>query len=246
MDILLLRFEAPLMSFGGPLVDQQGVIQEFPALCMLAELLGNSLGYDHAEADKLEALQGRIRYAARADDPGHRLQDYQTVDLGQDFLVDTGWTTRGLVSERGKGEATSGTHIRFRDYFADARYLVALALREGSPTVDEVIAALEKPARPLFLGRKPCVPAAPLFLKKVQADSLFAALQSEPWLGPTGHEVPPGKNRAPVSAAVWWPADEGGSDDSRVFPTTDERDWRNQIVVGRRLVRQGSIRLAPQ
>ncbi len=245
MDILLLRFEAPLMSFGGPVVDQQGVTQDSPALCMLTGLLGNALGYDHSEAEKLEALQGRVRYAARADDPGHRMQDYQTVDLGQDFLVDTGWTTRGVVSERGKGEATSGTHIRYRDYLADARYLVALALRDGSPTLDDVRDALERPARPLFVGRKPCLPAAPLFWKRVQAASLLSALQAAPWLAPSGRAVPAGKHKAPVTAAAWWPAEEGDLPESRAFPTTDERDWRNQIVSGRRLLRHGVVAIPP-
>jgi len=238
MDILLLRLEAPLMSFGGPMVDQQGVIQEFPALCMLTGLIGNALGYDHSEADRLESLQGRIRYAVRADDPGHRMPDYQTVDLGQDFLVGTGWTTRGVVSERGKGEATSGTHIRFRDYLADARYLVALALRDGAPTLAEVRVALARPARPLFLGRKPCLPAAPLFWKQVQGESLLSILQAEPWLAPTGSAV---RKVAPPSVAAWWPVEDGESLASRTMATVDERDWRNQIVTGRRLIRQGLL-----
>jgi len=38
MDILLLRFDAPLMSFGGPIVDNHGIIQTYPALSMLMRL----------------------------------------------------------------------------------------------------------------------------------------------------------------------------------------------------------------
>ena len=44
VDALLLRLDAPLMSFGAPMVDSNGVIQEFPALSMLTGLLGNALG----------------------------------------------------------------------------------------------------------------------------------------------------------------------------------------------------------
>ena len=32
MDILLMRLDAPLMSFGAPMVDKHGVIQPWPAL----------------------------------------------------------------------------------------------------------------------------------------------------------------------------------------------------------------------
>jgi CRISPR-associated Cas5-like protein len=35
MDILLLRFDAPLMSFGGVMVDQHGPTDRFPGLAML-------------------------------------------------------------------------------------------------------------------------------------------------------------------------------------------------------------------
>jgi CRISPR system Cascade subunit CasD len=124
------------------------------------------------------------------------MQDYQTVDLGQDSWWNTGWTTRGVVSERGKGEATSGTHIRYRDYLADDRYLVALALRDGSRRSTTCADALERPARPLFVGRKPCLPAAPLFWKRVQAASLLSALQAAPWLAPAARAVPAGKHKA--------------------------------------------------
>jgi CRISPR system Cascade subunit CasD len=241
-DILLLRFEAPLMSFGAPMVDQQGVIQPFPALSMIAGLLANALGYDHADYALTQALQSRIRYAVRADRPGTALRDYQTVDLGQDFLVDTGWTTRGVMEERGKGEATSGTHIRYRDYWADALFVVAVTLAKGQPDVGEVAHALEWPSRPLFLGRKPCLPSAPILLGIRQAPSLLSALRSEPPLGRggiRGGEHPEGG----TGLTVWW---EDGEPDaptgpSHLFPVTDSRDWRNQVHVGRRLVRQAQI-----
>ena len=40
IEVLLLRFDAPLMSFGGPIVDQRGVTRDFPAASMLAGLIG--------------------------------------------------------------------------------------------------------------------------------------------------------------------------------------------------------------
>ena len=97
MKVLLLRFDAPLVSFGAPMVDHNGIVQSFPALSMLAGLLGNALGWDHRDAVKLAVLQERIRYAARIDRRGEPLVDYQTVDLGQQWMLPrrAGWTRNG-------------------------------------------------------------------------------------------------------------------------------------------------------
>ena len=43
MRALVLRFDAPLMSFGGVMVDQHGVIDRFPGTAMLTGLLANAL-----------------------------------------------------------------------------------------------------------------------------------------------------------------------------------------------------------
>lgn len=65
-QFLLLRLEAPMMSFGDVSVDERGPTQAFPAKSMLTGLLGNALGYDHREAVKLESIQNRLNYAVRA------------------------------------------------------------------------------------------------------------------------------------------------------------------------------------
>jgi len=238
MDVLILRFDAPLMSFGAPIVDNRGAIQDHPPLSLLTGLLGNALGYDHREPERLQALQRRIRYAVRRDRSGERLTDYQTVDLGQDFLIDKGWTTRGAIERRAGGEARTGTHIRIRDYVADAVFTIALVLEppHGSPSLDEVAAALESPERPLFLGRKPCLPAAPLLLERLEATSLYEALEKAQRLDPKRVDGDPAVRPA------WWPESEGPKDGS-LLPVTDERDWRNQIHGGQRFVRRGLVRL---
>ena len=153
MEVLLLRLEAPLMAFGGPIVDNYGVIQSFPAVSMLTGLLGNALGWEHGDGAALNRLQSRIRFAARLDRPGERIIDYQTVDLGQEFYG------RILVGRRGgserpaeAGASRTGTHIRYRHYRADACATVALTLNseEAELTVARLEHALMIPARPLF------------------------------------------------------------------------------------------------
>lgn len=234
-EVLLLRLDAPLMSFGGVTVDSRGVTQAFPSLSLLTGLIGNALGYDHRDSGKLSSLQDRIRYAARCDVPGRRLTDFQTVDLGQPHLVDTGWTTRGVPEERGKGEATSGTHIRNREHWADAVFTVALALRDptASPTLAEIERALNEPERPLFIGRKTCLPATRLFLARREVASLREALEAEP--------LETRARRSEVASeavTLWLPEDEEVEGRFEEMLVTDERDWENQIVVGQRIVRQ--------
>lgn len=236
MECLILRFDAPLMSFGGVVVDQHHPTWRFPGVAMLAGLLGNALGWDHRDSGKLQRLQDRLRFAARWDAEPEPLLDYQTVDLGQDFLVDTGWTTRGRREERKGGTAATGTHIRYRHHWANGVMTVVLAL-EGcdDPTLDELEHALRTPARPLFIGRKPCLPAAPLFIGRREAPGVGAALAAEPLA-----EI--GPRRRPIQITALWPMDEG--EGAMVEERFDARDWANNIHVGSRRYAVGLLEVA--
>ena len=236
MRVLVLRLDAPLVSFGSPMVDLNGVVQTFPTLSLLTGLLANALGWDHRDVDKLTSLQSRVRFAARIDRLGEALVDYQIADLGQPWMKpeNAGWTTRGEIAERG-GASGEGLHIRYRHYRADSVHTVTLTLAgEGDPTVDELAQALREPARPLFIGRKCCLPASRLLLDTVEAPSLLAALANIPRSARA--------NSGPL-LACWWEGDDstGSVGDSRVVPVTDERDWKNQIHTGRRLMREGRV-----
>lgn len=237
LDLLILRLDAPLVSFGGPVVDNRGVTQDFPGLALLTGLLGNALGYEHRDAEALGRLQRRLRYAVRRDRRGSFLRDYQTVDLGQPFLSGGGWTTRGRAEGRAGGTASEKTHIRLRDFIADSLYTLVLTLAppQEPPDLDALERALREPERPLFIGRKCCLPAAPLLAGRLQASSLRQALAQVP-PAPLGR-----RDDGPELLEAWWPADEGGEQDSRLVEITDERDWAHQIHSGRRVLRHGRV-----
>lgn len=237
MKVLILRFDAPLISFGAPMIDQRGVVQAFPALSMLVGLIGNALGWDHRGAAKLEALQDRIRYAARVDRSGEAVIDYQTVDLGQPWMdpKKAGWTTQGQIAER-HGASGDTTHIRHRHYRADSLVTAAVALAdEAQPTIDQIAGALQYPARPLFLGRKCCLPASPIFRQIVDAPSLMAALSTVPRDAQRSENGP--------LRAWWWEGDDatGAARTSHLIAVTDERAWADQVHVGRRFMREGLV-----
>jgi CRISPR system Cascade subunit CasD len=233
MDVLFLRLEGPLLSFGAPTVDHHGVVQEFPPASMLTGLIANALGFDHGDFQALQGLQARIRFAARLDRRGQPLIDYQTVDLGQDFMRGTGWTTWGRCEERGGGEAKRETHIRYRHYRADGLAIVALTLSPPGdrPDLDAIESALRAPARPLFLGRKCCLPSSPVLQGRASVPDLLSALRGIPSLGYA---------RVPAQ----WPLEEADLPGSRIIPVTDERDWGNQVHSGERMVRQGMIEIS--
>lgn len=234
MDVILLRLDAPLMSFGGVVVDQVGTTEVFPARSMLTGMLANALGYEHGDPEPTQRLQERLRFATRRDRRGIPLRDFHTVDLGQSFLVKTGWTTLNRI-ERRTGASSRTTHIRDREYIADAVYSIAFALdpADESPDLDALEEAIQAPARPLFLGRKTCLPAAPILLGRVEASGVRNALCTLSRIGDRGDFGPLG---------LWSPTGGGREEEgSRLIPVTDERDWTNQIHVGRRFLRHEII-----
>lgn len=173
---LLLRLEAPLLSLGGPAVDQRRPVQRWPAVSLLTGLLGNALGWRRTDAAQLDRLQGRLRWAARLDRPGQPVIDFQTAQLDP---ADQGWTTSGTVEERAGGANTyDAPHIRWRDYRADASLAVALRLDapDDTPTLADLAAALHRPKRPLFIGRKNCLPSQRILIGLVDAADTVAAL----------------------------------------------------------------------
>lgn len=236
MECLLLRFDAPLMSFGAVVVDQRNPSWRFPGTSMLAGLLGNALGWDHRDVQRLQGLQQRLRFAARWDAEPELLTDYQTVDLGQPFLTGTGWTTRGQREDRKGGSAATGTHQRWREYWANGVLTVALALEGASdPSLDAVVQALQAPARPLYIGRKPCLPAAPIYLGRRQATSVRMALMQEPL-------ADIGSRRKPERILAMWPLDEGQG--VAVQERYDLRDWPNNVHVGSARYAIGELEVA--
>ena len=232
---LLIRLQAPLIAFGGETIDNYGVIRDFPSLSMVTGLMANALGWDRGDDILHNCLQERMVMGTRLDADGERLVDFQTAQLQAN---DKGWTTRGVVEERAGGAGTySGPHLRYRHYHADMNVLVALRLKSAdkSPTLEELAAALDKPARPLFVGRKNCLPTGRILAGWVEADNILEALQ----------KAPPS---FPCEVRAQWPEGEGrlpGQQD-RTLDVCDERNWTSGVHGGWRPVREGVLRFASQ
>lgn len=183
---LILTLEAPLMAFGDEIIDAYGKVRRFPGVSNLTGLLANALGWTRGQRAAHQRLQDRLVFAVRLDRPGEEIADFQTAKLEKE---DRGWTTRGVWEGRAGGSDTyKSPHIRYRDMVADAALTVALRLdpADETPTLDDLAAALDAPARPLFLGRKPCLPSRPLLAAEpagrfVEASDAFAAASAAPF-----------------------------------------------------------------
>lgn len=238
MRHLILTLESPMLAFGGETIDNYGVIRAFPAVSMLTGLFANSLGLRRIEFEAHQSLQDRIIFAARIDrEPagGVSLQDFQTAQLAKN---DKGWTTRGAPEGRRGGSPTyNSPALRYRDYFADMRVTVALRLMpaDESPTLGDLAEALIQPARPLFIGRKPCLPSAQLFAGFCEGDTAFDALLATPLED---------ANLAADNVRMLWPHRDGREDISpnRTYMLTDQRNWSSSgLHGGGRWVCEGSV-----
>lgn len=255
MKHLIVNLESPMVAFGGETIDNLGVIRRFPSASMLTGLFANALGWRRVERQKHQDLQDRLVFATRIErEPagGVSMTDYQTVKMGDTIDIPlggwtVGWTTRGMPERRAGALGARGsgpfTHIRYRDYFADMRVCIALRLRDEvdtAPTLEELAYALREPKRPLFIGRKPCLPSAPLFGDFGEGDTCLAALLDIPLADP---------EEAPQSVSMQWPDGEGEEIDadnkevsiSRSYMLTDERNWVSGLHGGGRPVHEGSV-----
>lgn len=228
---LRIEFQGPLMAFGGVAVDQVRPTRDFPSASMIVGLCANALGWHWRDRDAHQALQERLVFAARRECEGALLTDTQNVRLEKS---DQGWTTRGEPEGRA-GASYEHPHGRVRDYHADLRVSIVVRLDppDDTPTLDELAAALDRPARPLFLGRKPCLPSRPLLPPEedrwIVAGTAFDALRSLP-----------GRDRL----RACWPAGEGpddGEDVAYVEDLPDLRNWHAGYHVGSRRVVEGSL-----
>ena len=145
-----------------------------------------------------------------------------------------------MPEERAGGANTyDAPHLRYRDYYADMRVTVALRLEPDAddPTLEALGGALQEPARPLFIGRKPCLPSAPLFARFTGGDAALGALLEWPLARP---------DEATQSVRLMWPSNDGRANAAqatinRNYMLTDQRNWVSGLHGGGREVCEGVV-----
>ena len=232
---LVLRLEAPMMAFGGIAVDQVRPVRDFPATSMMAGLVGNAMGWHWRDGVRHQTLQDRMIIAGYCANEGALLTDTQNVELAKN---DRAWTTRGQAVGRA-GDSYKAPHRRVRDYHADRAVRIVLRLdpADQPPPLAQVADAFDCPARPLFIGRKPCLPSRPFLAPEperwVEAPNAYAALCAVASREQAG---------SPLQAL--WPAGEGpegGDNVDCVVERADLRNWVAGVHSGSRNVVEGWV-----
>lgn len=158
MTALLLRFAAPLQSWGTSSRFVRRNTDRAPSRSGVLGMLAAATG--RRRTDPLEELLN-LRIGVRVDQPGHVERDFQTA------------RTR---------DAAESMPLSYRFYLADAVFAVAV---EGDPALlSGLREALLRPVYPVFLGRKSCPPAGKLD-HGLHDGTITDVLGSAPWLAST-------------------------------------------------------------
>jgi len=195
--VLALRLEAPLQSWGDSAKWSIRDTRPEPTLSGVLGLVAASRGWRLCDDgdQRVAELAKRVRFGVRADREGAPLRDYHTIG-GTRSGRETPWT--GLLTAEGKtkrnpSNAALHTEVSERNYLCDACFLVMLEADEA--TLNELEEAMHSPVWPPFLGRKACVPAAPVYPATPRSPSrvagpLLEAISAFPWLGRVSDEPP--------------------------------------------------------
>jgi len=160
-----LRLHGPLQSWGGPVVGDDRPTLSFPTRSGVLGLVAACMGIRRHEHERLLRLADRTKVHVRVDSAGTPLVDDQTIQDNPNASQ-----TRQTIQSK-------------RTYLCDASF-TAVVVPGDAPLMAEISSALSAPIFAPFLGRRTCVPSAPVLLA-VAVDGeepidLFASLSRGP------------------------------------------------------------------
>ncbi len=161
MAVLLLRFAAPLQSWGADSKFETRRTSREPTKSAVIGMLAAAVGLRRDQTEELAALN-KLHFGVRVDKEGELLVDFH------------------IAKNPEKKDEKEGTYVTYRHYLQDAVFLVGIEC-EGAEMLESLKQAMEQPAFPLYLGRRSCPPTLPLLLG-IRQGSLLEILQKEPLL----------------------------------------------------------------
>jgi CRISPR system Cascade subunit CasD len=173
-NTLFLRLEGPLQSWGerGQWSVRDSSLE--PTKSGVIGLVACAFGY--AEDEQIRPLSEKTRMGVRVDAPGRLITDYHTIGGRYDYPALL--TAEGKPKKTPKGQPH--TEISPREYLCDASFLVALQVKDTADAglIGQMADALQNPIWPIFLGRKSCLSAVPVFAGTGNYIDLETALTS--------------------------------------------------------------------
>ncbi|MCX7113842.1 MAG: type I-E CRISPR-associated protein Cas5/CasD [Proteobacteria bacterium] len=172
-EFLVFRLYGPLAAWGDIAVGEQRPTTPHPSKSAILGLVAAALGIRRDEEERQQALAGGYGYAVRVDASGVLLRDYHTTQI-----PDSTSRLKHLLTRRDETRDRQNlyTVLSTRDYRCDGLYTVSLwSIGKTAPSLGEAAAALRRPCFPLYLGRKSCPLALPMFPLCLQAETFESA-----------------------------------------------------------------------
>ncbi len=192
-SFLALRLEGPLQSWGFDSQYNRRNTGLMPTKSAVAGICCAALGYARGSDQEKDFLVSFTsmhmtaiaipRRGNKKELPVRRLQDYHTVGGGYDLNNSNERGSITVSAEDGKPRAKNGQALAvltYRQYLTDASF--GIVLEGASPLLKQIAAALENPVWGIWLGRKACIPSAPILagLRENQSDALKLIIGDNP------------------------------------------------------------------
>lgn len=145
--LLILRLEGALQSWGESSKWDFRDSSTMPTKSGIVGLLGCAMGEARGSEVLAELAKG-MTIAVRADRPGVKFVDFQTVQGNP------------LMAATGKPKTTGNTILSPHAYLQDACFTVFIEIADVWR--ERIVAALKTPKWCMYLGRKNCVPSRPV------------------------------------------------------------------------------------
>lgn len=152
---LALYLAAPFQSWGYASKFDYRTTLAFPTRSGVIGMLCAAAGVDRKDSAGLAKING-VSVSAYVFSQGTRLTDYQTIGGGYDKKADPQAVC--AIANTGRPGDTVQT---WREYLQNARFGILVG-GEGA-LIDSLAAAVRDPVWGIWLGRKNCIPAEPLF-----------------------------------------------------------------------------------
>lgn len=161
MKTLTIKLTAVLQSWGNEALYNYRTSTHLPTKSAIIGMLAAALGYERNDP-RIKALD-TLRFAVRVDQPGHSMTDFHMVHYYKNAEKKTGASAK----------------VTYRQYYADAIYLVALTGQDND--MEKLEYALHHPVFPLYFGRRANVPSGVLKTKLYDTDNPIDMLKKAVW-----------------------------------------------------------------
>ena len=160
MQTILLKFHAPLQSWGTDSHFETRQTDLYPSKSAVIGLIAASLGYSRDEDDKIRELS-KLSFAVRIDQQGNLLRDYH---IAQKYKKD------------GKFDRT---YVSNRYYLEDSIFIIGLSHKDDD-FIRQIYEGLKNPYFQPFMGRRSCPVQADFILGLYDKD-ILRSIKELPW-----------------------------------------------------------------